>query len=297
MNRSVHAPEISCQGLARCVTMAGRPVISNVMPLIEPAAMHNAALFCLCLVLSASASQGEDAWGTLSGRFVLLLQGETPATRYLRLPDTHGEHSDRIPDGSLAVNNQNKGVANVFLWLEDANETIRVHPSYSVTAENKAYLDTKRGRFIPHALTLRTSQTLVVRNEDKDAGYCIKAYVHKNDPFSKTIAAAQSFSHRFQIEEHKPHRLGCLIHPWMQSFLLVRKNPYMVVSDDNGHFSIAHLPTGHHTFRLWHETLGFVPGARFGVCCTDEKGQLTLEIKAGANPYGDIMLPLTPARQ
>ena len=31
MNRSVHAPEIRFQGLARCVTMAGRPVISNVL--------------------------------------------------------------------------------------------------------------------------------------------------------------------------------------------------------------------------------------------------------------------------
>ena len=69
----------------------------------------------------------------------------------------------------------------------------------------------------------------------------------------------------------------------MKGYVLYRDNPYMAKSDFNGHFSIMKLPVGKHTFRLWHERVGYIRNVRIGPYTSDDRGRLTVMIKADKN--------------
>ena len=69
----------------------------------------------------------------------------------------------------------------------------------------------------------------------------------------------------------------------MTGWLLVRANPYMTVSDENGRFEIEKLPVGKHTFQLWHERIGWLREIQIGMHKTDERGRLTVTVEPGEN--------------
>jgi len=75
----------------------------------------------------------------------------------------------------------------------------------------------------------------------------------------------------------------------MRGYLVLRSNPYMAVSDANGHFLIKHLPAGEHRFQFWHERVGWLRNTRIGAQTTDRKGRLTLTIRPGVTELtGDL---------
>lgn len=88
-----------------------------------------------------------------------------------------------------------------------------------------------------------------------------------------------------------PGPVKCVVHPWMSGYLLLRSNPYMATSDADGRFLIKNLPVGEHTFRFWHERMGWVRSVRMGSHTTDPKGLLTLTIRGGVNDLAVGRLP------
>jgi hypothetical protein len=50
--------------------------------------------------------------------------------------------------------------------------------------------------------------------------------------------------------------VGCAIHPWERSFILVFDHPYFAVSDRQGAFALPHVPPGRYTLTAWHSYLG-----------------------------------------
>lgn len=107
----------------------------------------------------------EGAWGHLKGRFVF--DGVPPRAKVLPITKDQAALGDSITDESLIVNQKNRGIANVLVFLlPDDSDTLRVHPSYAQTANAKVELAMKDGRFVPHVLLLRTSQILVQHNQD-----------------------------------------------------------------------------------------------------------------------------------
>lgn len=105
-------------------------------------------------------------WGTIHGR--LVYDGEPPQAKSVRVSKDQDVFGETLPDESLVVNSENGGVANILVYLlPDADQPLRVHPSYEATADAKVELTAKNGRFEPHVLLLRTTQTLVQRNRDR----------------------------------------------------------------------------------------------------------------------------------
>ena len=49
--------------------------------------------------------------------------------------------------------------------------------------------------------------------------------------------------------------LGCNIHDSMSGFIWVVDTPYVAQSDANGHLTIANVPAGSATIRLWHPSI------------------------------------------
>jgi plastocyanin len=239
-------------------------------------------------------SWAADEWGDLTVTF--LYDGDAPKADPLKITrDNEFCAKFKVVDESLVVNPKNKGLANVigFLYVARGGTKPPVHPSFAATADAKVKFDNDHCRFAPHVLPVRTSQTLVIGNSDA-IGHNAKVDTFKNPPFNYTIPANGELEHRFEVEEQRPTRVSCSIHPWMSAWLLIRDNPYMAASDENGKLTVKNLPVGTWTFQFWQERAGYVSqGTQNGKKLAWPKGRVDVEIKPGANSLGEIRLPPT----
>ena len=51
-------------------------------------------------------------------------------------------------------------------------------------------------------------------------------------------------------------RIGCDLHPWMNSYIVIKAHPYYSVTGENGSFELTDVPPGKYDLKIWHETLG-----------------------------------------
>ena len=174
-------------------------------------------------------------WGSLTGRFVW--DGALPKLDSIN-PDRDREVcGNSLVDDSIVVNADDKGIANVFVWLRSAD--FPIHPDFDDTVPSKVRIHARGCRFVPHAFTIRVGQTLDVSYDDP----VFHNVWLDTEPRYKGVPRLL-FIHEVQRPEPRPVTLNCSVHPWMRAWALIQDHPYMAVTDENGHFSIAKLPAG-----------------------------------------------------
>jgi len=238
---------------------------------------------CTCavlasLVLAAGAgSAAAKGWGSIRGK--LVYKGSPPVQEKLKVNKDIAVCTKHHPvDESLVVSEEG-GLANVIVFIRNKSP-LDVHASYEDSADDEVVLDNNHCRFAPHVAVLRTSQTLVLKNSDAVA-HNVKADLFRNGSFNVLIPPGQSIEKNLPNPERLPSPVGCNIHPWMASYLLVRDDPYMVVSAKDGTFKIENIPAGEHEFQLWQEKAGYLDGAKIEGEAA-KKGRFTRTIKDGA---------------
>ena len=111
-------------------------------------------------VIDARPLHADQQWGDLVGRIVL--KGDPPAVNELPVTIDENSFSKPILDESLVVDAGNRGIANVLVYLrEKQSSQSPAHPSYEKTAKAKVQLKMVDGRFEPHVMLLRTTQTML----------------------------------------------------------------------------------------------------------------------------------------
>ena len=183
-------------------------------------------------------------------------------------------------------------MANVVLWLyqRSGSDPVGVHESYAETADAKVTLDNEWCRFNGHVVTLRTSQTLLVRNLD-EVGHNTKIDTLNNPPINPILPAGGELEQTFPEAERLPASVSCNIHPWMKSWVLIKDNPYMAVTDASGNFEIKNVPTGTWTFQVWHEKPGYITKVTKNGTATEwSKGRFEMAINPGANELGELKI-------
>ncbi|GAG10535.1 unnamed protein product, partial [marine sediment metagenome] len=157
-----------------------------------------------------------------------------------------------LPDDSLIIDPETKGVANAFVFLSRAPESI--HPDLQDSSQKKLVFDQQDCRFEPHAMVVQTNQTVLVKSNDPTNH---NAHTHPllNSPQNFLVQPLDrdGVPLTFPQREPTPVKVNCDIHPWMTAWWLVVDHPYAAVTNDRGEFSIENLPAGEHTFRVWHE--------------------------------------------
>ena len=73
--------------------------------------------------------------------------------------------------------------------------------------------------------------------------------IHPEGAFERTFDSDK-------LRDSRLVRITCNRHDFMQNWLYVVKSPYFAISDEKGHFSIDHIPSGHYILRAWHPILG-----------------------------------------
>lgn len=219
-----------------------------------------------------------QSWGTVEGQFVL--DGDMP-----ELPPkiAKGDKTAKepmcavngVPDESLVVNAENKGIANICLYIRKAPAMI--HPDLKESKEKEVVFDQKGCIFLPHMLIVRTDQTVMVKSGDSFQ-HNTRTNGFSNEGKNLVIAANERNGVPIQMPNSElrltPVKVNCDIHPWMEAYWVVTDHPYVAVTDADGKFKIENLPAGEHTFRVWQERSGYVKTAEF-------ERDLTVTIKAG----------------
>lgn len=218
-------------------------------------------------------------WGHIRGH--IRVDGNVPPPVKLVITSDRnycGQHDLR--DEGLLVGDQ-QGLANVFVYLYQTRREKQqpaIHPDYQDAENTEVALDNLKCRFVPHAMCLRTSQTLVAKNSDP-IGHNAN-FESRNNAENKQIPANQSLTLNLERPERLPIKVSCGSHGWMSAYILVRDEPYMTVTNASGEFEIRNLPVGDWTFQFWHERVGVLSDLKKqGKAAVQEKGQLTVSIR------------------
>lgn len=246
-------------------------------------------ILTLAMVASATGTSAAD-WGTLKGR--LVVDGAVPEPAALNVnKDTEycGQH--QVVDETI-VPGENGGLPNAFVYLyTKRNQTVPIHPDLE-SVDETVVLDNKGCRFEPHALLVRTGQEFQVQSSDP-IGHNTKFDVLNNVSFNETITTDKPLVKKFEKSEPVPLPVVCSIHPWMKGIVLVRDNPYMAITGEDGSFEIPNIPAGAQEFIFWHESTGNLKNVKLGAAGkTDRKGRAKLKIPAGETlDLGEIKIP------
>ena len=237
-------------------------------------------LSLVCLQLACSHSTANAQWASLKGRFVYGSEGtKVPSPAKLNITkDTQVCAKNPLFNEQLTVNEKNRGISNVLIW---AYKPKVVHDSFKKTANAVVKMDNLSCRFEPHAVAVRTGQTLQVGNPDAVAHNSMITFL-KNDPVNPLIPAGSKVDFRPTKSELIPVKVSCSIHPWMQGIVLVQDHPYMAVTDKDGKFEIKNLPAGKLTLKVWHEKSGYVQEVKLdGKTEKWKRGRYILNVKDG----------------
>ena len=198
--------------------------------------------------------------GSIKGTFVL--DGAAPALKPIvpqgaNIKDGQVCAATAVPDQTIVVGAGN-GLANVFIYAskvdaKDVPAEFKDAPKTPVTLDNKGCV------FVPHALLIRTGQTVKLLNEDAVA-HNIHTYPLRGNAINILIPPGEKvgIDQTMEKPEILPIPVKCDIHPWMQAYALILDHPFAAVSDKDGRFEIKGLPAGKHDFRIWHEGGGYV---------------------------------------
>ena len=262
----------------------------------------------LCMVFSVSSAWGYAVKEIADGGMVegtVTLSGAVPDPKAYNLvifPDP--EYCGRISNGNgwrllrdFLVNEQGR-VMNVVVLLEGVKEG----KPFSLSVPR---VEARDCRFSPFTTIVRSGHGIEVVNMDP-VMHDIQAYetstamgtrVLFNSPLpfnqrhrrgdlhaTHDHKPGSSLVRQFQLsKKRRTFVMQCGFHAYMQSWAIAVDNPYYVLTDENGRFSLEDVPPGTYALRAWH------PGIKQVV-----KQQVT--IKPGANLTIDFQLP-SPGRR
>jgi hypothetical protein len=246
-----------------------------------------------------------EPWVTIKGRIVWdKSKGEVPkrvpikATIDAAVANKDGDFYTE----DWVVDENNLGIKNVIVWLapEPSAETLQglkdrkirefpsfspaeMHPTLREASSSAVVIDIPHCRFIPHVVTARAGQSLIINNSSV-VPQNAKLTSQNNGDFNRLLAPGGPQVLENLKPERMPIVIDCSIHPWMRAYVRVFDHPYFAVTDVNGNFEIKNAPVMGGKLRLfmWQESSGYHRGAegRFGQTIAVKGGIMDLkEIK------------------
>lgn len=216
----------------------------------------------------ASTAPAEEGFGGITGRIVIAesdLGSVPPPT--VKLFDVGKATVDSgfcakdtpILNESLIVNPMTGGLKNAFFYLaakpKGGKAEIESQKSWPTADESgaKLVLDQKNCTYVPHAMVVLVGKELTAQSQDAVL-HSYKGVCKRNSNFNLSVPSNSSIQvDVFKKPENEPVFISCATHSWMSAYQLPLDHPYAAVTDDDGRFTITDLPSGSHSFVIWHE--------------------------------------------
>lgn len=197
--------------------------------------------------------------------------------------------AEDIPDEGIVVGG-NKGLANVVIYLDKKPSNIK--PELATTPTAPVMFDQKGCRFLPHVLTVRVGQPLLVLSDDPIA-HNTHTFPVRATPFNSTISPNErkGIPCNYDKAEAAPIEVKCDLHTWMRAYHFPIDHPYVAITDANGKFKIDGVPAGKQTFKVWHERAkgGFLN--RSLVITVKADGDVTQDMNFGGDKFAAVPAP------
>ena len=228
----------------------------------------------LLLALFATVPACAVEWGGLRGQIVV--DGEVPEGVTLDLGRDACCIAAKPTDRSVVVGDD-RGLAGVIVYLK-AKRGVEV-PIDSLPPTEPVEISNTGCAFAPRVTLLRAGQPLILVNDDPTT-HNVKATTRRNGEFNLVLPPGDRRQLRLEVAECSPVAIACSVHPFMRGYLLVRDDPYAVVTGPDGEFELPHVPAGTWRFEFWHEK-GELSGVKLADGETDGRGRAELTIPAG----------------
>jgi hypothetical protein len=90
-----------------------------------------------------------------------------------------------------------------------------------------------------------------------------------------------------------PGNVVCDIHKWMDAVILVRDEPYVAISAEDGTFTIANIPAGTWSFQFWHKKGGYLRDLEIEGHKVGRRGEIELTVQDGQTlDLGEMKIPV-----
>ena len=138
------------------------------------------------------------------------------------------------------------GVAGAVVWLDDATHG-------KAFAFPKAVMDQKKCMFVPDVVVMQPGKIEMLNSDP--VTHNIHIYAHFNRTSNHMMAPGSS---PVELTLMRPETVmvRCDIHPWMQGYIVIAKNPYYVISQSGGAFTLTDVPAGTYHLKVWQQKLG-----------------------------------------
>ncbi len=212
------------------------------------------------LIVTLCLQSNADEWGSIRGQIVV--DGEIPERQLLIAKDSGIKDKEVCAAEDhyaedLLIDNESRGLANVFVYL--AKKPKSIHPDLVEPATEALSVTYKGCQLVPHCVICRTDQRLEIGSDDGVA-HNPSTRPFRNSPLGSLLAANSKFllSVQYKRAESLPFAAGCDYHPWIKGYWLIVDHPYAALTDKDGKFQIDQLPVGEHTLKIWHERPGYL---------------------------------------
>ena len=232
-----------------------------------------------------------DEWGDLTGQFIF--NGDAPKAAAVDVKGDAFCTTAAVKTEDLVVDGTSKGIRDViiFLYVGRGDDDPAVHPDYEELVKKPVTLDNVKCRFEPRVAVMQTGQKLVLKNSDP-IGHNMKGAPFANEEFNVNLPAGASFEKDDLTEaERAPMKVDCSIHGWMSSYVMINDHPYAAVTDKDGNFTIKNLPVGKYKFRAWQQKAGYISESQIDGDDASWTRGYEIEIKAGENDLGKVVVP------
>jgi plastocyanin len=181
------------------------------------------------------------------------------------------------------------GVSGAIVYLE------RVASGKAFAAAPEATLRQKGCEYLPHLQIIHRGAKIILTNED--------AALHNSNfkllGISELNPAQPKGAPPREVDLPKDglYTVNCDVHAWMRGFIMVVDHPYYAITDKDGAYSLADIPPGTYTLKMWRDNwqvdqpkdaLGHITTYSWG---SDFQKQQSVTIAAGAAQTVDFTIP------
>jgi plastocyanin len=171
-----------------------------------------------------------------------------------------------ILKNEIIVDPKTKGIANVMVWVVDADPK-NINKPLPLTEGAKAWLaknkevviDQPCCVFIPRVTPLVVGQTLTVKNSSPISHNINIMGGAAGPSINPIMPAGSKYTYDKKVDPRIfPIPYSCNVHAWMKGYLFAIPSPYFAVTGADGSFKIENLPSGKFRLMAWHEKGGFL---------------------------------------
>ena len=175
-------------------------------------------------------------------------------SRYLRFLAPIAAAAIIAHTGTLAAANGTiSGTVKIGVAASNANALVYIQEVPGAFPPGTSVEMNQRGlQFIPHILPIVAGTTVTFLNGDATPHNVFSPDYEKYD--LGTWPQGQTKDYTFPECAKPPcvYAQLCKIHAEMNAYIAVLQNPYFAVTDKQGHYEIANVPSGSYTLAVWY---------------------------------------------